>query len=92
MIRPKIRFNERTIDNEIVRGGHYNPLKNIITVNPTCDWKDKIGILVHELVHWYQWYFVYRKNTRKWNREAEILEGQADRIQDFIYYTLLRGE
>lgn len=91
---PKIRFSTRKeIDGQVcfVAGGNYVPEKNIITINPNLNWRNKIGLLVHEFIHWFQWHFTYKKDMEKWNNEEEKQEELADKIQDFIHHSLLRG-
>jgi hypothetical protein len=72
------------------------PETNTIEVNPKiiflCDngLRNFISCFFHELVHWYQWWFVYKRNTEWWNREEDKQEKQANEVQDFVYRILLR--
>ena len=42
-----------------------------------------ISCWVHELVHLFQWVFLYAPDAVKWNESKEKLEAQADWIQNF---------
>jgi len=99
VIVPKIKFNARkTIDLGAPRNSrpkamsYYYPSTNTIELNLLLSWKGMIAIFFHELVHWYQWHFIYKRNVKQWNNNKENQEKMANKVQDFIYHILLRSK
>lgn len=100
---PKVRFSEvkitvkeRTYSGTLRKKtviGDYNANTDDIIVYTGYGWKVTIALITHELIHWFQRHFLYR-NEEIWDKEEteEIQEKQANKIENFVYYSILKGE
>lgn len=59
-----------------------------IWINPTVKRfgiRQYVALFAHEVTHWYDWIFVFRRNGEKWDKAEESqIEDRADKVQDFV--------
>lgn len=67
----------------------------IITISPTREWegfpcwkREYLALLIHEIVHAYDWVVTYKKDTESWNNNGAKIEERAYKVQDNVLHFL----
>jgi len=75
-------------------GMRYSPSRGRIEIDMmvmrrSLFWRRQtVALFIHELVHFWQWYFRYRHDSDAWNNSKVAQEIQADRIQDISLHLM----